>query len=178
MDCIVLSTVGQQYNIYTVGVRTIIPRIIVVHPVQCNREILRAGTNVIQIVFVRQRNIKADTIRNRIPRCNTSGISRCGIKDFVRYAVIDCVLRQSFNGVRPARGAIRTPFRYRYAANLIPSGIRYLAGLAINRIGAYNRCAGVAADNNGQAIRTIAARIISVKPIDMAGFGAGITAAG
>ena len=178
VDGVVFDAIGEQCNVYAGRIRTITPRIAVIQPAQVHSEILRAGTNVIQIIFVRQRNIKADAVGNGVPRGNAGGIGCCGIEDLVRYAVIDCVLRQSLNGVRPARGAVRTPFRYRYAADFISLGVRHLAGLAIDRVGADNRSAGVAADNDCQAVRPIAALIVGVKPIDMAGLGAGIAAAG
>ena len=102
MDTVVFSAVGQQCDIHAGRIRAVVPGIVVIQPAQRNGEILHAGAHIVQIVFMSQRNIKADTIGNRIPRRNTGSIGRCGVENLTRYAVINSILRQTINGVRPA----------------------------------------------------------------------------
>ena len=185
--CIVLNSIGlgkmyglvlyaicQQLDIYAVGVRAVVPSVVVIHPVKGNCKILLCLTNIVLIVTMRQADVKTIILAVYlcVPACDTSSTSRCVVEDLVCNAIIDCILLQTIDRVSPAGRTIAAPFGNSYGADICTLCVSYLAGYTIQLIGTDNTGLSVRVNIDCQTRRTIAALVIGVEPVNMARFAA------
>ena len=185
--CIVLNSIGlgqvyglvlyaicQQLDVYAVGVRTVIPSVVIIHPVKGNCKILLCLTNIVLIVTMRQADVKTIILAVYlcVPACDTSSTSRCVVEDLVCNAIIDCILLQTIDRVSPAGRTIAAPFGNSYGADICTLCVSYLAGYTIQLIGTDNTGLSVRVNIDCQIRRTIAALVIGVEPVNMARFAA------
>ena len=174
VDGLILNAICQQLDVYAVGVRTVVPSVVIIHPVKGNCKILLCLTNIVLIVTMRQADVKTIILAVYlcVPACDTSSTSRCVVEDLVCNAIIDCILLQTIDRVSPAGRTIAAPFGNSYGADICTLCVSYLAGYTIQLIGTDNTGLSVRVNIDCQIRRTIAALVIGVEPVNMARFAA------
>ena len=174
VDSLILNTISQQLNIYAVGIRSIVPGVVVIHPAQIDCEVLLSLAYIVTVVLMSEVNIQAVvfTVHLVVPSSNAGGTSRSIVEDFVSYAIIDGVLFQSRNRISPARRTIAAPLGYFNSTYFNTGCISYLAGNAIQLVSAYYTLLCIGTHINGEIARAVSTLIISVKPVNMASFSA------
>ena len=174
VDGLILNAISQQLNIYAVGIRTIVPSVVVIHPAQIDCEVLLSLTYIVTVVLMSEVDIQAVvfTVHLVVPSSNAGGTSRSIVEDFVSHAIIDGVLLQTGNRVGPARRTIAAPLGHFNSTHFRTGGISYLAGNAIQLVSAYYTLLCIGTHINGEVARAVSTLIISVKPINMASFSA------
>ena len=174
VDGLILNAISQQLNIYAVGIRTIVPSVVVIHPAQIDCEVLLSLTYIVTVVLMSEVDIQAVvfTVHLVVPSSNAGGTSRSIVEDFVSHAIIDGVLLQTGNRVGPARRTIAAPLGHFNSTHFRTGGISYLAGNAIQLVSAYYTLLCIGTHINGEVARAVSTLIISVKPVNMASFSA------
>ena len=172
VDGLILNAISQQLNIYAVGIRTIVPSVVVIHPAQIDCEVLLSLTYIVTVVLMSEVDIQAVvfTVHLVVPSSNAGGTSRSIVEDFVSHAIIDGVLLQTGNRVGPARRTIAAPLGHFNSTHFRTGGISYLASNAIQFVSTNYTLLSIGTHINGEIVRAVSTLVICVEPVNMTSF--------
>ena len=174
VDGLILNAISQQLNIYAVGIRSIVPGVVVIHPAQIDCEVLLSLAYIVTVVLMGEVDIQAIifTVNLVVPSSNAGGTSRCIVEDFVSHTIIDGVLLQAGNRVGPARRTIAAPLGHFNSTHFCTGGISYLASNAIQFVSTNYTLLSIGTHINGEVVRAVSALVICVEPVNMTSFSA------